>query len=86
MAFIRDNKNIVKGDELWLFIGTSTTTKPICFSTSHQLSRSLSTSSVVQRIMETQVMLFQEKVRGHVQLKLLCQLKQVMRILLHLKN
>lgn len=46
MAFIRDNKNIVKGDELWLFIGTSTTTKPICFSTSHQLSRSLSTSSV----------------------------------------
>ena len=46
MAFIRDNKNIVKGDELWLFVGTSTTTKPICFSTSHQLSRSLSTSSV----------------------------------------
>ena len=46
MAFIRDNKNMVKGDELWLFIGTSATTKPICFSTSHQLSRSLSTSSV----------------------------------------
>ena len=29
-----------------LFIGTSASTKPICFSTSHQLSRSLSTSSV----------------------------------------
>lgn len=46
MAYIRQNQNIVKGDELWLFVGTSSTTKPICFSTSHQLSRSLATNSV----------------------------------------
>lgn len=46
MAIIRQNQDIVKGDELWLFVGTSATTKPICFSTSHQLSRSLATNSV----------------------------------------
>ena len=46
MAQIRNNSNIVKGDELWLFIGESATTHPICFATQHQLSRSLSTNSV----------------------------------------
>ena len=46
MAYIRQNQDILKGDELWLFVGTSATTKPICFSTSHQLSRSLATNSV----------------------------------------
>ena len=46
MATIRSNQNIVKGDELWLFVGTTAATKPICFSTSHQLSRSMSTTSV----------------------------------------
>lgn len=46
MAYIRQNQDILKGDELWLFVGTSATTKPICFSTSSQLSRSMSTTSV----------------------------------------
>lgn len=46
MAVIRSNSSILKGDELWMFIGTSSTTIPVAFSTSHQLSRSLSTNSV----------------------------------------
>lgn len=46
MAYIRQNTEIVKGDELWLFIGTSSTTKPTCFATSHSLNRSLSTTSI----------------------------------------
>lgn len=46
MAYIRQNSEIVKGNELWLFIGTSSTTKPTCFATSHSLNRSLSTTSI----------------------------------------
>lgn len=45
-VYIRQNTEIVKGDELWLFIGTSATTVPVAFATNHQLSRSLNTSSV----------------------------------------
>ena len=46
MAQIRNNVDIVKGDELWLFIGETETTHPICFATQHQLSRSLATNSI----------------------------------------
>lgn len=46
MAYIRQNSEIVKGNELWLFIGTSSTTKPTCFATSHSLNRSISTTSI----------------------------------------
>lgn len=46
MAYIRQNSEIVKGDELWLFIGTSSTTVPIAFATQCSLNRSLATSSI----------------------------------------
>lgn len=46
MANTRNNVDIVKGDELWLFIGTSSTTAPVAFATQHSLNRSLSTTSV----------------------------------------
>ena len=54
MAMIRENKNIVPGDELWLFVGEYDDTKtidqqtanPVAFATQHSLSRSLSTTSV----------------------------------------
>jgi len=46
MAYIRQNSEIVKGDELWLFIGTTSTTVPVAFATNHQLSRSLNTNSI----------------------------------------
>lgn len=45
-TYIRQNADIVKGDELWLFIGTDATTIPVAFATNHQLSRSLNTNSV----------------------------------------
>lgn len=45
-TYIRQNSEIIKGDELWLFIGTSSTTQPTAFATSHSLNRSLSTTSI----------------------------------------
>ena len=45
--YLRQNSQLVKGDELWLFLGTeSNNEKPTCFATQHSLSRSLSTTSV----------------------------------------
>lgn len=56
MAYIRNNANIVKGDQLWLFItktittdGTTTSVgdaKPIAFATNCSLNRSMNTTSV----------------------------------------
>ena len=47
MSYIRENSQLVKGDELWLFLGTASgSEKPTCFATQHSLSRSLSTTSV----------------------------------------
>ena len=54
MAYIRENKNLVPGDELWLFIGSYDDTKdldhqsasPVMFATQASLNRSLSTTSV----------------------------------------
>lgn len=46
-VYIRQNSQIVKGDELWLFIGTASgSEKPTCFATQHSLNRSLNTTSV----------------------------------------
>lgn len=42
----RNNTDIVKGDELWLFIGETASTAPIAFATQHSLNRSLNTTSV----------------------------------------
>ena len=45
--YLRQNNQLVKGDELWLFLGTASgNEKPTCFATQHSLSRSLSTTSV----------------------------------------
>ena len=47
MSYLRDNSNLVKGDELWLFLGTEEGVEvPTCFSQQHSLTRSLSTTSV----------------------------------------
>ena len=47
LQYLRQNSQLVKGDELWLFLGTeSNNEKPTCFATQHSLSRSLSTTSV----------------------------------------
>lgn len=46
MANTRKNVDIVKGDELWLFIGTENSLAPTAFATSHSLSRSLATTTV----------------------------------------
>lgn len=46
MANTRNNTDIVRGDELWMFIGASSTTAPIAFATQHSLSRSLNTTQV----------------------------------------
>ena len=54
MAYIRENKNLVPGDELWLFIGpydpeediSNQTASPVMFATQASLNRSLSTTSV----------------------------------------
>lgn len=43
---VRSNNDIIKGDELWLFIGTKDSEAPIAFATSCSLNRSLSTNSV----------------------------------------
>ena len=43
---IRNNTDIVRGDELWLFVGTSATQVPTCFATQHSLNRSMNTTSV----------------------------------------
>jgi hypothetical protein len=53
-TYLRQNSQLVKGDELWLFLGvrdaehpdTPATTKPTCFATQHSLNRSLSTTNV----------------------------------------
>ena len=53
-TYLRQNSQLVKGDELWLFLGvrdaqspdTPASTKPTCFATQHSLSRSLSTTNV----------------------------------------
>lgn len=49
--YLRKNDNIVKGDELWMFLGSTevagtTGTVPIAFSTQHSLNWSRSTNSV----------------------------------------
>lgn len=44
--YLRQNSEIIKGDELWLFIGTTSATQPTAFATSHSLNRSLSTTSI----------------------------------------
>ena len=47
MAYLRQNSQLVKGDELWLFLGTAENQEvPTCFATQHSLSRSLSTTNV----------------------------------------
>ena len=47
MSYLRDNSNLVKGDELWLFLGTQQGNEvPTCFAQQHSLNRSLSTTSV----------------------------------------
>lgn len=56
MAVIRNNDNIVRGDQLWLFITRDVTAtqdaynigeaKPIAFATSCSLNRSLATNSI----------------------------------------
>ena len=46
MAATRKNVDIVKGDELWLFIGKDNALAPTAFATSHSLNRSLNTNSV----------------------------------------
>lgn len=57
MAYIRQNDNVVKGDQLWLFISKTVTAGaqgayeagnalPICFATSCSLNRSLATNSI----------------------------------------
>ena len=47
MAYLRQNSQLVKGDELWLFLGTTEGQElPTCFANQHSLSRSLSTTSV----------------------------------------
>lgn len=46
MSYIRKNSNIVKGDELWMFLGASGSEQPIAFSTNHSLNWSLNTSNV----------------------------------------
>lgn len=46
-VYIRQNTQLVKGDELWLFVGTASgSEKPTCFATQHSLNRSLNTTSV----------------------------------------
>jgi hypothetical protein len=46
-TYLRQNSQLIKGDELWLFIGTSEGQElPTCFATQHSLNRSLSTTSV----------------------------------------
>lgn len=44
--YLRKNTEIIKGDELWLFIGTTSSTMPTAYSTSCSLNRSLSTTSI----------------------------------------
>ena len=44
--YLRKNTEIVKGNELWLFIGTTSATKPTCFAMQHSLNRSLSLTDV----------------------------------------
>ena len=47
MSYLRDNSNIIKGDQLWLFIGENKGFEyPTCFAQQHSLTRSLSTTSV----------------------------------------
>ena len=50
MAEIRSNANILKGDQLWLFVakdsGDSGTPIPVAFATNCSLNRSLSTNSI----------------------------------------
>lgn len=50
MAEIRNNANILKGDQLWLFVsktsGDSGTPIPVAFATNCSLNRSLSTNSI----------------------------------------
>lgn len=52
MAFIRQNDQIVKGDQLWLFISpsisgdTAAEAAPIAFATSCSLNRSLATNTI----------------------------------------
>lgn len=47
-TYLRQNSEMVKGDELWLFISTDngTTFKPTCFATQHSLNRSMNTTTV----------------------------------------
>ena len=51
-TYVRQNANIVKGDQLWLFISPSITSHvaaaaaPIAFATSCSLNRSLATNSI----------------------------------------
>ena len=47
MSYLRENENIIKGDQLWLFLGTEQGNEvPTCFAQQHSLNRSLSTTSV----------------------------------------
>jgi len=46
MSYIRQNANIVKGDELWMFLGREGSEEPIAFSTQHSLNWSMNTTSV----------------------------------------
>lgn len=47
VTYLRQNTDIVKGDELWLFIGTAENgEKPTCFATQHSLNRSMNTTTV----------------------------------------
>lgn len=48
MAAVRNNSDIVKGDQLWLFIATNATgtANPVAFATNCTLNRSLSTNSI----------------------------------------